>query len=72
MELTETLRDPSGAAMVAAGMTMAYIYFRGQINNEPKKELSDYLKPAVLNAIMVYFIVDNGISQKEVLSPEPF
>jgi len=72
MELTETLRDPAGAAFVAALITMSYIYIKGQMNNEPKKELNAYLKPAVLNAIMVYFIIDNGISQKEVLSTEPF
>ena len=72
MELTETLRDPMGAAMVAAGLTVAYLYIKGQMNNEPKKELSHYMRPAVLNAVMVYFIVDNGIAQKEMLSAEPF
>jgi len=72
MELTDTLRDPMGAAMVAAGLTAGYLYIKGQMNNEPKKELSYYLRPAVLNAVMVYFIVDNGIAQKEILSAEPF
>lgn len=72
MELTEYLRDPSGAALFAAALTVAYIYAKGRLNNEPEKQLSDYMKPAVLNAVMVYFIVDNGISQKEVLSAEPF
>lgn len=72
MELTETLRDPMGAAMVAAGITAGYIYIKEQLNNEPKKELSAYLKPAVLNAVMVYFIVDQGISQREMISSEPF
>jgi len=72
MELTETLRDPVGAALVAAGLTIAYLYIKGQMNNEPKKELSYYMRPAVLNAVMVYFIVDNGVGQKETLSTEPF
>lgn len=72
MELTETLRDPMGAALVAAGLTAGYIYIKEQMNNEQKKELNAYLKPAVLNAVMVYFIVDQGISQKEMLSVEPF
>lgn len=72
MELTETLRDPMGAALVAAALTAGYIYIKEQMNNEQKKELNAYLKPAVLNAVMVYFIVDQGISQKEMLSAEPF
>ena len=72
MELSETLRDPMGAAMVAAGLTAAYIYLKQQLNNEPQKELNAYLKPAVLNAVMVYFIRDQGISQREMISTEPF
>lgn len=72
MELTETLRDPMSAALFAAAVTAGYIYVKGQLNNEPKKELNEYLKPAVLNAVMVYFIVDQGISQKEMISAEPF
>ena len=72
MELSETLRDPMGAAMVAAGMTVAYLYIKEQLNNEPKKELNAHLKPAVLNAAMVYFIIDQGISQREMISTEPF
>jgi len=72
MELSETLRDPMGAAMVAAGLTAAYIYLKQQLNNEPQKELNAYLKPAVLNAVMVYFIIDQGISQREIISTEPF
>jgi uncharacterized membrane protein YdjX (TVP38/TMEM64 family) len=72
MELSETLRDPMGAAMVAAGLTAAYIYLKQQLNNEPQKELNAYLKPAVLNAVMVYFIIDQGISQREMISTEPF
>ena len=72
MELSETLRDPMGAAMVAAGLTAAYIYLKQQLNNEPQQELNAYLKPAVLNAVMVYFIIDQGISQREMISTEPF
>jgi len=72
MELSETLRDPMSAAMVAAGMTVAYLYIKEQLNNEPKKELNAYLKPAALNAAMVYFIIDQGISQREMISTEPF
>jgi hypothetical protein len=61
-----------GAAMVADGLTAAYIYLKQQLNNEPQKELNAYLKPAVLNAVMVYFIIDQGISQREIISTEPF
>jgi len=43
-----------------------------KINNEPALPLNAYTKPAVLNAIMVYFIVSNGIGTKEQISIEPF
>ena len=72
MELTETLRDPAGAALVAAIITAAYIHIKAQLNNEGKLPLSSYMKPAALNAIMVYIIVANGVGQKETISSEPF
>jgi hypothetical protein len=72
MELSEYLRDPVSAALVAAGITAAYIHIKAQLNNEGKLELNKYTKPAILNAILVYFIVANGIGQKEAISNEPF
>lgn len=68
----EQLKTPEGAAVTAAVLTAAYIFFKHKINNEPKPEMSTYMKPAVLNAIMVYFIISNGIGGREKISTEPF
>jgi hypothetical protein len=72
MEISDYLRDPVSAALIAAGITAAYIHIKAQINNEGKLELNKYSKPAVLNAILVYFIVSNGLGQRESISTEPF
>jgi hypothetical protein len=72
MELSEYLRDPVYAGLIAGGITAAYIHLKAYLNNEGKLELNQYTKPAVLVAILVYVIVLNGIGQKEVISNEPF
>lgn len=72
MEISDYLRDPVSAALIAAGITAGYIHAKAQMNNEGKLELSKYTKPAVLNAILVFFIVSNGLGQKEAISSEPF
>jgi len=71
-DLSEYLRDPVSAALIAAAITAGYIHVKAQLNNEGKLELNKYTKPAVLNAILVYFIVANGLGQKESISNEPF
>ena len=55
MELTDYLRDPMWAGLIAALITN-----------------SAYVKPAILVAILVYFIVANGVAQRETISSEPF
>lgn len=72
MELSEYLRDPVWAAIIGAIITAIYIHAKAQLNNEGKLQLSAYTKPAALNAILVYFIVSNGIGQRESISTEPF
>ena len=72
MELSDYLRDPMSAALIAGGITAAYIHLKAQLNNEGKLELNKYAKPAVLNAILVFFIVSQGMGKKEVISNEPF
>ena len=72
MELSDYLRDPVSAALVAAGLTAAYIHLKAYLNKEGKLELNKYTKPAVLNAILVFFIVSGGIGKKEAISSEPF
>jgi hypothetical protein len=72
MELSDYLRDPMSAALIAGGITAAYIHLKAQLNNEGKLELNKYAKPAVLNAILVFFIVSQGVGKKEAISSEPF
>ena len=72
MDFSEQLKTPSGAAATAAAMTCAYIYAKHRLNNEPKPELNAYAKPALLNALMVYCIVSNGIGMKEKISTDAF
>ena len=72
MELSDYLRDPVSAALIAGAITAGYIHVKAQLNNEGKLELNKYTKPAVLNAILVFFIVSNGLGQKEAISTDPF
>jgi len=72
MELSDYVRDPVSAALIAGGITAAYIHLKAHLNNEGKLELNKYTKPAVLNAILVFFVVSGGIGQKEAISTEPF
>ena len=71
-DLSEYLRDPMSAAVIAAAITAGYIHIKAQLNNEGKLELNKYTKPAALNAILVYFSVANGLGQREAISSEPF
>lgn len=72
MELSDYLRDPVYAALIAGGITAGYIHLKAHLNNEGKLELNKYTKPALLNAILVFFIVSGGIGQKESISTDPF
>jgi hypothetical protein len=72
MELSDYLRDPFSAALIGAGITAGYIHLKAQMNNEGKLQLAQYTKPAALNAILIYFIVSNGLGQREVISTDPF
>ena len=72
MELSEYLRDPVYAGLIAGMITAGYIHAKAYLNNEGKLEINQYTKPAVLVAILVYFIVVNGIGQKEIISDGPF
>ena len=72
MELSEYLRDPVYAGLIAGMITAGYIHAKAYLNNEGKLEINQYTKPAVLVAILVYFIVVNGIGQKAIISDDPF
>jgi len=68
----EQLRDPSWAALVAGVITALYIHGKAKLNNEGTLSMSAYAKPATLVAILVYFIVSNGIGKREQILTEPF
>ncbi|AET84829.1 hypothetical protein FK873_gp031 [Micromonas pusilla virus SP1] len=72
MEITDYLRDPVSAGLVAGGITAGYIHLKAHLNNEGKLELNKYMKPALLVAILVFFIVSNGLGKKESISNDPF
>jgi hypothetical protein len=72
MDISEYLKEPVGAAVFAAGVTAAYIYVKAKINNEGQPTTSAFAKPAVLVAILVYFIVSSGAGAREKISAEPF
>ena len=72
MDISETLRDPIGAAAAAAIITAGYIHVRARMNNEGKLEMNAYTKPAALNALMVYFIMVNGAGTREKISSDPY
>ena len=70
--MEEYLKEPAYAAMFAALATAGYIHMKAKMNNEGKLELSSYTKPAILNGILVYFIVAGGIGAKEKISADPY
>jgi hypothetical protein len=72
MEFEDYLRDPTSAAVIAGLITAGYIHFKSKLNNEGKLPLSAYSKPAALVAILVFFIISNGLGKRESISTEPF
>ena len=72
MDVSEYLRNPNSAAVIAAAITIGYIHLRAKLNNEPVPQSSTYIKPAILNGIMVYFIISGGIGERETISTDPF
>jgi len=68
----DQLRDPLMAAAFAAVATALYIYFKAKLNNESMPSNSVYMKPAILNAILVYSIVSNGSGTKPRILTEPY
>jgi len=45
--MDQYLRDPTGAAVVAGAVTMAYVYGRAKMNNEGPIKNSELMKPAL-------------------------
>jgi hypothetical protein len=66
------LQNPLYAAIFAGAVTAGYIHLKNKLNNEKPLITSDYMKPAALVAILVYFIISIGMGAKETISTEPF
>lgn len=68
----DRLREPAYAAGAAAVITIVFIWARAQVYGDELSN-SDLFKPALLNAIMVYAIVQMGSgAQKSKTLLEPF
>ena len=66
------LKDPTVAAVFAAVITAGYIYFKNKINNQPGLPNSTYMQPAILNAILIYFIMSySGVKNEQIIT-EPY
>jgi hypothetical protein len=65
-------RESWSAAAIAAAITAGFIYFKGKMNGQGKLKNSDYIKPAFLVALLVFFIVSQGNGQGEAVSREPY
>jgi hypothetical protein len=59
------------AALIAAGVTVGYVYIKSSMNNE-KLPNSAYTKPAFLVGLLVYFIVQQGNAHHETLVRTPY
>lgn len=70
--MDQYVREPTGAAVIAAAVTMAYIYGKSKMNNEGPIKNSEMMKPAFLVGLLVYFIVSQGQGTHETMSKEPF
>lgn len=66
------LKDPTVAATIAAVITGLYIYMKNKLNNQTGLPNSVYFKPAILNAILVYFLVSYGGAKNEQVMTEPY
>jgi hypothetical protein len=72
MDLSDYLKNPLYAAIIGAIITALYIYSKARLNKEDDPTNAQMMKPAALNAILVYFIVSGGVGAKETISTEPF
>jgi hypothetical protein len=60
--MEQYLREPFSAAVIAAAITMAYIYGKNRMNNSGKIKNSEMVKPAFLVGLLVYFIMSQSHS----------
>ncbi len=68
MELADYLRDPMWAGLIAALITAGHLHAKTSINNKSTLPNSAYVKPSILFAVIVYFIVAIGVALRETIS----
>jgi multisubunit Na+/H+ antiporter MnhB subunit len=70
--MDQYFREPFSAAVIAAAAVMAYIFATSKMNGKEKVKNSDYIKPAFLVGLLVYFIVGQAKGSHEAPLREPF
>ena len=70
--MEQYFQEPTSAAIIAAAVTMGYVFIRSKMNGDGKIKNSDYFKPAFLVGLLVYFIVSQGQGSHGQASKEPF
>ena len=70
--MEQYFQEPTSAALIAAAVTMGYVFIRSKMNGDGKIKNSDYFKPACLVGLLVYFIVSQGQGSHGQATKEPF
>ena len=70
--MEQYFQEPTSAAVIAAAVTIGYVFIRSKMNGEQKIKNSEYFKPAFLVGLLVYFIVSQGQGSHGQASKEPF
>ena len=61
----EYLRTPWSAALIAAAVTAGYMHFKFNLNGQKNVSNHEYIKPAFLVGVLVYFIIHLGNTESE-------
>jgi uncharacterized membrane protein len=70
--MEQYFQEPTSAAVIAAAVTIGYVFIRSKMNGDQKIKNSEYFKPAFLVGLLVYFIVSQGQGSHGSVSKEPF
>jgi len=70
--MEQYFQEPTSAAVIAAAVTIGYVFIRSKMNGDQKIKNSEYFKPAFLVGLLVYFIVSQGQGSHGQASKEPF
>ena len=70
--MEQYFQEPTSAAVIAAAVTMGYVFIRSKMNGEQKIKNSEYFKPAFLVGLLVYFIVSQGQGSHGQATKEPY